>query len=137
MDELEFRKQIETKVNNALKPVLVVFDNQSPPAKLPTEWARLTIQAASTSQATFGGSNRISRETGVITIQVFTPLGKGTARAYELAGKVRDVLEYQLVRGDTWSGYTRAVNIAVVGQEDENERYQINVTTSYQWDRSK
>lgn len=55
-------------------------------------WARATIQHATGKQSSLSGSSGTKRftETGIVTIQVFTPVGDGSTASYQLATLVRD-----------------------------------------------
>jgi hypothetical protein len=93
----------------------------------PAPWVRLTIIPGDGFQASLG-TPRVWRSTGLVTVQVFVPLGQGDGLARELADDVAG-----LFRGVSLSGLIfRAPSLTRIGAD--GAWYQINVATPYQAD---
>lgn len=82
-----------TTMFTAPTSVLTLYDNEpdgSPPAA--GEFAKLRIDWADAILAGLG-SPRLFRDLGVVTVQIFVPVGTGDGRLLELAGKARAVFQ--------------------------------------------
>lgn len=111
-----------------------VAENQPP--NVTTAWARHQIKHGESRQATFGekSARRFTR-TGIITIQVFTPIstqGGGLGEAEELAELARD--SYEGINTNTSLSFYGARTVDVGAN---NGWYQINVIISFTYDEVK
>ena len=93
----------------------------------PIPWVRLTVIPGDGFQASLG-TPRVWRSTGVVSVQVFVPVGEGDGAANELADDAASVFRGVLDAGLTF----RAPALTRVGPE--GAWYQINVATPYQSD---
>lgn len=84
---------------------LVVWENaqegEEPPKHRP--WARVTVQHAGGGQHSLGetGARRFER-TGIASVQVFTPLGKGVTLGHRLTKIALDAFEGKSTPGGVW-----------------------------------
>ena len=93
-------------------------------------WARITILAGDQNQASINGSSTLWRQTGVITVQVFTPTEKGAEMGLSIADDVAAIF-----RGLTVSGVVmKAGSVVPIGREDEEPFYQVNVDVPFRYD---
>lgn len=98
-----------------------------------TPWAVLTLRHATGFQATLSmPGTRVFRREGILTVQVFTPVGKGLQDYYGLAKVVVDAYEGHSTPGGVWFRDTR---IAEVGRD--GKFFQSNVLTNFQYDEIK
>jgi hypothetical protein len=96
-------------------------------------WANVFINHASGGQRAFGGNNqRTFNRTGFITVQLFTPSGKGLQEAYDLAKVVSDAFEGIATPGGVWF---RNVRLNEVGRD--GEFFQLNVVVEFVYDEIK
>ncbi len=93
----------------------------------PVPWVRLTLIPGDGFQASLG-TPKVWRSTGVVSVQIFVPVGQGDGTARELADDAAGVFRGQLVEGVTF----RAPSLTRIGPE--GAWYQINVATPYQSD---
>lgn len=97
-------------------------------------WARVTVRHSFGEQATLanaGGQRRWNRE-GIITVQVFIPLGEGLSEGYALAKIVADAFEGAATPSAVWF---RNVRVNEVGPD--GEWFQINVLADFTYDEIK
>lgn len=109
-------------------------DVYKPRGKNDDPWATVTLQHASGYQSTLSGAigSRTFTRTGFITVQVFTPTGKGLQEAYELARVVSDAFEGTSTPGGVWF---RNVRLNEVGRD--GEFFQLNVVIEFRYDEIK
>lgn len=101
-----------------------------------TAWARHIIKHGSSQQTTFGekSARRFTR-TGIISIQIFTPIttkGGGLGKAEELAELARD--SYEGINTNTSLSFYGAQTVDV---GPNNGWYQINVIINFTYDEVK
>ncbi len=124
----------QTPALNAGQPIRVEWqgvDSQTPPpADKP--WARITIRHAISQQSTFGpsGARRFTRS-GLVTVQVFTPLvaGGGLSLAEKCAIIARDAFEGRSTASGIWF---RNARIQEVGRDGAWQ--QMNITAEFVYD---
>lgn len=97
-------------------------------------WAIVTLKHASGFQATLSGAvgSRTFARLGFLTVQIFTPNGKGLQEAYDLAKVVSDVFEGTSTPGGVWF---RNVRLNEVGRD--GEFFQLNVIVEFRYDEVK
>lgn len=97
-------------------------------------WATVTLQHASGFQSTLSGAvgSRTFTRLGFITVQIFTPNGKGLQDAYDLAKVVSDAFEGTSTPGGVWF---RNVRLNEVGRD--GEFFQLNVIVEFRYDEVK
>lgn len=99
-------------------------------------WARFTLKHLDSEQTTFGekGQRKFTR-TGIITVQVFTPVattGGGVTLAENISNVVRDA--YEGVGTDSGIRF-RNTRVAEIGIT--SGWYQYNITTNFEYDEVK
>jgi hypothetical protein len=97
-------------------------------------WAVITYRHAGGRQTTLSGAvgTRTFTRTGTLTVQIFTPSGKGLQEAYELAKVVSDAFEGTSTPGGAWF---RNVRLNEVGRD--GEFFQLNVIVEFLYDEVK
>lgn len=99
-----------------------------------TAWAVVTLRHAGGGQATLNnaaGSSRF-RRVGILTVQVFTAIGKGLQESYALAKVVADAFEGTATPGGVWF---RNVRINEIGRD--GKFFQNNVLIDFTYDEIK
>ncbi len=93
-------------------------------------WARVTINHVTGNQASLGSFDSARRwdRSGILIIQLFTPMGDGNSMAYDLAQTLVDGL--QLKRG----GCVTLRNVALNEVGPDGAFYQMNVTCTFSYD---
>lgn len=97
-------------------------------------WGRLTIKHIDGQQANLGGSTpsrRYSR-TGILTVQIFTPSGKGLSSADDHAKIISGAFEGTQSPSGIWFRNVTAQEIGPDG-----DFYQTNVTLTFMYDEIK
>lgn len=91
-------------------------------------FARFTVQHANSRQATLTGTtgSRTWERNGLLTIQIFTPIGKGLQDSYTLAKVTSDAYEGVRTQSGVWF---RDVGINEIGKDGEWQ--QVNVTAEF------
>jgi hypothetical protein len=110
---------------------------QDKPERIPstrTPWARTTLLHTVGEQASLGNADGVSRyeRQGIVTIQIFTPLGEGLSRAYNLCKVVTDAFEGKATAGGVWFKNTTLSEIGSTA-----DWFQINVTTQFTYNEIK
>jgi len=97
-------------------------------------WAVVTLQHSSGFQSTLSGAvgSRTFARLGFITVQIFTPNGKGLQEAYDLAKVVSDAFEGTSTPGGVWF---RNMRLNEVGRD--GEFFQLNVVIEFRYDEVK
>jgi hypothetical protein len=97
-------------------------------------WAVVTLKHAAGFQSTLSGSvgNKTFTRLGFVTIQIFTPNGKGLQEAYDLAKVVSDAFEGVSTSGGVWF---RNVRLNEIGRD--GEFFQLNVVVEFRYDEIK
>jgi len=97
-------------------------------------WSVVTLNHASGFQATLSGADgsRTFARLGFLTVQIFTPNGKGLQDAYDLAKVVSDAFEGISTPGGVWF---RNVRLNEVGRD--GEFFQLNVIVEFRYDEVK
>ena len=112
----------------------VKYDNISkkslpPDGEIP--WARVTLRHATSAQASLAGEvgTRRFRRTGVLTVQVFEPIGSGLSGTTDLPKIVQESYEGVVSTGGVWF---RNVRINEVGPD--GDFFQTNVVIDFEYD---
>jgi len=97
-------------------------------------WAVATLQHSAGFQSTLSGAvgSRTFTRLGFLTVQIFTPNGKGLQDAYDLAKVVSDAFEGISTPGGVWF---RNVRLNEVGRD--GEFFQLNVVVEFRYDEVK
>ena len=107
---------------------------KSIPPDLNLPWARFVLRHATAFQATLSnavGARRF-RRLGILTVQLFQPIGKGLSGDVDLAKIVLDAYEGQTTTGGI---IFREVVIQEVGPD--GDFYQVNIVVSFEYDEVK
>lgn len=100
----------------------------------PDSWARITLQHAVGSQASLAnrsGQKRF-RRSGLVTVQVFTPLGTGLNIGDKIYKIVVDAFEGKVTPGNVWF---RNVRLNEVGPS--GSWFQANIIADFEYDEIK
>lgn len=95
--------------------------------RLGKEWFQFSALYALTQRADLGDASARQRHIGSIIVNVFTPLGGGLQRAYDLADTIRSM-------GDATVSEVIYRTATVTRSPDNNGWHQVNVTVPFQWD---
>jgi hypothetical protein len=122
------RKSIENRFKTEWTSTPIAFDNVpfNPPAN--SDWVRLNIQNGDSGYRSLESS---IRHTGVINVQIFTPVNKATKTSRQYADIVSDIFSDQ--RFDDIVTDVSSINII----DDDDVWLQTNVTTPYYRDAEK
>lgn len=117
--------------NTATSSALMLYDNlHGDRPEEPTLFGRLTIQNVGSSLAALGASRW--RRIGLVTVQVFVPLGSGTQLADQVARALVEALEG--VGPSTLENiWLRDVGMREVGPD--GTYHQVNVQADFTFDR--
>lgn len=136
-----------TTFENAVNEILDVFHTAwtprpaaypnvsfTPPAGSSDPWARVSLAHVTGNQATLSNptGQKRWRRNGILTVQVFTPLGEGLSEGYSLAKVVADAYEGTATPSQVWF---RNVRINEVGPD--GEWFQTNVLVDFTYDEIK
>lgn len=105
------------------------------PPKNGTAWARIQVRHNSFFKATVGGEvgNRRFRRVGLVTIQIFTPVGEGLSQADSLAKIALDAFEGKSTGADSIE--FRNARINEIGRD--GSWFQTNVLVDFEYDEVK
>lgn len=121
--------------NGGNVPTVQWPDDESDPPAADAPFARIRIRHNPSGQSTFGptGQRRFARS-GIVTVQVFTPVtdGAGSTLAGKLATIARNAYEGRSTASGIWFRDTR---IKEVGSD--KTWYQINVTVEFEYDEQR
>lgn len=126
-----FKSQMDT-----LRPDVKVswpnidFDPESDfDASTDDAWARITVQGGEAFQASLGGTgNRRWRQPGLVTVQIFSPMGEGLQTSLDVADDVVVALEGV----STSSVDLHAASVNPIGRD--GAFFQTNVRTPFRFD---
>lgn len=106
-----------------------VYDDVPAPQTPTPAWARATIRHALRRQSSLTGAfDTIKYESkGIVTVEVYAPLGDGAKLAYALAENV--VHAYEDAHLDVWFRNVRAVEIG-----SDGAFYQVNAIAEFNYD---
>ena len=127
------RKDIENQFKNNWNAITypVAYDNTT--IDVPAgPWVRLSIVPSISRNAVFG--EETVRNSGNISVQIFTPLDQGAGESYAIADLVIVALANKTVNGHLFTYAARVINIGegVRRLKDiESGLYQINVLIPY------
>lgn len=99
-----------------------------------TPWARTTILHTDGGQSTLAnhqGLQRFRRD-GIVTVQIFTPVGEGTQRSYDLAKVISDALEGTTTTKGVWF---RNVRLKEIGSD--TPWFQVNINSDFYYEELK
>lgn len=104
------------------------------PPKTQGPWARVVVAHATGGQRTLAGEAGTRRfgRVGILTAQIFAPVGGGTDLAYNLAQLVVDAYEGQSTPGGAWFRNTRVNEVGV-----SDGWFQLNVLVDFDYDQVK
>jgi len=99
-----------------------------------TPWARVVLRHTDSDQASLSGANGTQRweRTGLLTVQIFTPPGKGLAESTDLPTIIQNAYEGQTTASGAWF---RDVAVNEVGPD--GDFYQTNVVAIFEYDEIK
>lgn len=99
-----------------------------------TNWARVTLRHIGGGNASLvnGVGQQLFNRTGLLTVQIFTPVGKGFSGAYDLAKIVTDSFEGEATSSAIWF---RNVRINEIGRD--GNWMQLNVLIDFTYDERK
>jgi hypothetical protein len=113
---------------------LFTFDNEkyNPPSG--SAWARVGVRHRGSALESIGGAgNNNYQRTGVLFVQVFTPIDQGVSEADSLSQAARAIFE-----GITLSNNAIRFNNAVIREVgSDGSWYQVNVECEFQYDERK
>lgn len=100
----------------------------------PNTWARIVIQHVLSNQASLANRSgqRKYRRSGLVTVQVFTPLGTGLSIADRIYKIVLDAFEGKVTPGNVWF---RNVRLNEVGPS--GSWFQGNIISDFEYDEIK
>lgn len=104
-----------------LRSTPIVYQNQptfNPPEK--GSWVKFTVTETGSVQAGFGAPQRLWRNFGIVSVDVYTPQGRGTLEALQIADDAATVLRGKnlgslltrsprLETPDPWGDYFRKI----------------------------
>jgi len=129
------RNEMTAMVAAALPVDTIAFDDL--PGKVPdtmTSWYRLTIRHSDGEQETLAdatGKKRFLRQ-GLLTVQIFTPVGGGLSIADESVKMILDIFEGKASAGGIWFRNARFREIGA-----EGDFFQTNVLVDFQYTETK
>lgn len=99
-----------------------------------TTWARVHIQHNLGTQSTIGGpiGTSLFRRDGLLTVQIFTPIGKGLSQADALAKVAIDAFEGKSTPNGVWF---RKVRMREIGPD--RSWFNVNVYAEFNYDEAK
>lgn len=97
-------------------------------------WARTTLRHTDGNQSTLANHNGLQRfkRDGVLTIQIFTPIGEGLSRSYDLSKIISDALEGTTTTKGVWF---RNVRLNEIGSDAP--WFQVNVNSDFSYEELK
>ena len=97
-------------------------------------WARASLRNVTGRQATLANHDGVRRwrRDGILTIQIFVPLGEGLQEGYSLSKVVTDALEGTSTPSAVWF---RNVSVNEIGPD--GEWFQFNVLAEFTYDEVK
>lgn len=115
----------------------VKYDNVSKEAALPTglePWCRVNLRHTASRQASLAGAvgTRRFQRNGVLTVQVFEPIGKGLSGSTDLPKIVQDAYEGVETTSGVWF---RDVTLKEIGPD--GDFFQTNVIALFEYDEIK
>lgn len=128
-----FKEQWEQQSN---APVILYDDFGQELPGTDTPWVRIQLRHNTGGQETLGPpeQQKFERE-GVITVQVFTPLGDGRLKSDRLSQNALRAFEGKVAKKGTDEVWFRRVRMTEVGRSDA--WYQVNVTAEFEYDFRK
>lgn len=125
--------QFSTEWATLTTPPALFYDDVTgdlPPATSP--WARVNIQNVFGEQTSLGEAGaRIFEHSGIVTVQIFTPVGDGLDLSDTLVEKALDAFEGRSTSG-IWYKNARAVDIG-----EDGDWYQVNIKSDFTYRRVK
>lgn len=131
-----FKTAWDAGAETGCQPVLYADSKTTVPKTVDTDsnpdvWARITVQHTGGNQATLGG-NRCFNRFGVVTVQVFTPIGTGLSIGDNVYKIVVDAYEGKTTPGGVWFR-----NVAVNEVGPEGEWFQTNIIADFEYEEQK
>ncbi len=97
------RATIESRLEDELKdtpPTPVVFQNSSYKPTPNSSWCQCLVSFGdSTYQSLGGATSSINNISGIVSINIFTPKGKGSGSNFKIAKRIRDLYNRIIVSG--------------------------------------
>lgn len=111
-----------------------VFDNEKFDSPSSAAWVRVAVRHQTSTLECIGGTgNNTYMRSGVVFVQVFTPVDQGTAEADSLSQAARAIFE-----GITLSSNAiRFNNVTIREIGADGSRYQINLECRFDYDERK
>ncbi len=106
-----------------------VADGVAPPNEGTVSWARASVQTSLSRQTAFGHSTRRYENTGVLSVQIFTPVGVGLKQAKTLAEIVLAGF-----RGHRTTNGVIFRDMDLVDVGSDGKWYQLNVLVNFEVD---
>lgn len=125
--------------NQITKRFLAAFTGQFPiavtghrftPPQIPNPWVRISVIFNDGAQTSLGEKgNRRFQKSGFVTVQVFTPVNKGTDQNDEMASSILTFLDGESMGSELWL-YNGRIN--TIG--DKDDYYQQNVVVEFNFE---
>jgi len=97
------RATIESRLEDELKdtpPIPVVFQNSSYTPTANSSWCQCLISFGdSTYQSLGGATSSTNNISGIVSVNIFTPKGKGSGANFKVAKRIRDLYNRIIVSG--------------------------------------
>ena len=97
------RATIESRLEDELRntpPTPVVFQNSSYKPTPNSSWCQCLVSFGdSTYQSLGGATSSINNISGIVSINIFTPKGKGSGSNFKIAKRIRDLYNRIIVSG--------------------------------------
>lgn len=94
-------------------------------------WGRLSVKHNEMSRASLGSATALFRRTGMLSLQIFIPIGLGTLPADRIADPLVQAFE---VPGQTDNIWFRNARVREIGPD--GTYYQTNFQVEFVWDRT-
>lgn len=124
MNYTTIRQTVEGAFNTGWGTTTPIAWENAPAILTNSEWVRLSVITTFASNSSLG--DRRTLKSGIIVIQIFTPLDQGAGRAYELADLANTILENK-----RWSDlFTYAGAAELIGESPSTHTLGTSYTTS-------
>jgi len=122
------RARFKAQVEDTISPSLPTqYDNAPFTQPEDSQWCRLTILPAGSTQEDIGTATHRYRTVGVIIAQIFTPLEKGDKEPLIVADTIKTPFRSVSAAGVVY----RTPSIGVPGRSRDNKWWQVNLTCPF------